>query len=122
MMANTIISIPITVEQLAFAVQHLSLPEQRRLVELVPTLRRAVTSPLRTQEQAQLSVAALRQEMQALPSLTITDETPFIGELSWGDYQALDEEQRNNLWGNSESDAAWNFDEVEVPPNALSAR
>ena len=83
-MGNSVVALPVSVEQIAAAVNQLSDGKQQRLLTLTPQLRQvAVATPVRTKAQIGASVAALQTEVLALLNQQpLSDETRFLGGLT----------------------------------------
>ena len=111
-MDRKIVSMPVTVDQIAAVVRHMSVEERRHLLDLVPELEEAVRQRMpRTRAQAQAAVEAMRQEIMAgLEGHPLSPEEPFLGELSLGAYLALPDEERARLWDEwaEEDTVSWN--------------
>ena len=99
-MTSSVIALPVSVEQLALAIRQMNFTDRKRLIELVPELRREITGILpRTLEQASASVEQLRVEVQqAFPSANSSPDEPFFGGLTVGQYLDLPDNQRAQLW------------------------
>ena len=124
-MAQTVYSLPVSVEQIAAVIKQMSTAERQRLFELVPEVPfQLLGGKPRTQEEIETSINALRPEFkQALAGAQpLTADTPFLGGLTLGQYLDLSDTERARLWdagAQSEWDEA---DEREVGPDALPAR
>ena len=122
-MAPSVIALPVSVEQLAAAIRHMSPADQRRLLDLVPELRQAATQlPPETLDEARAAVERVRAEVvQACAGQPLSLDAAFIGEVTLGQYLDLPEEERARLW------TAWadvdldRLEERDVRPDALSA-
>ena len=99
-MTSSVIALPVSVEQMALAIRQMNFTDRKRLIELVPELRREITGILpRTLEQASASVEQLRVEVQqAFPSANSSPDEPFFGGLTVGQYLDLPDNQRAQLW------------------------
>ena len=130
---------PITVEDVANVIKRWGQAEWQRLLDLVPGLRemarsknkvepKASTSPpprrVRTLEEAEATVEALRAEILADPNhKPIPRDTPFLGGFTLGEYFALPDEEQNRIWNEAEAEFDWDeLEEVEVSPDVLLAR
>lgn len=127
-MSNATLTLPVTVEQIALVVQQMSLGEQQRLLELVPPLRQLVVeSPVqkqpRTLEQARENVALLKVELEAatVNQPPHSDDTPFLGGLTLGQYRALSDEEKAAVWAEAERDFVYP-EEKEIRADAVPAR
>lgn len=99
-MTNSVIALPVSVEQMAVAIRQMKLTDRKRLIELVPELMQEITptSP-RTLEQAHASVEQLRVEVrQAFAGANPSPDEPFFGGLTVGQYFDLPDNQRAQLW------------------------
>lgn len=115
---------PMTVQQIATVVKQLSLPDQRQLLDLVPNLRWvAQKRPVRTAEEIEASVVAVRAElMSALNYQPVSRDAPFLGGLTLGEYLALPDSEQALVWDEA-AEIDWDdLEEVEVSPDALLAR
>lgn len=99
-MTSSVIALPVSVEQMALAIRQMNFTDRKRLIELVPELRREITGILpRTLEQASASVEQLRVEVQqAFASANSSPDEPFFGGLTVGQYLDLPDNQRAQLW------------------------
>lgn len=110
-MANSVIALPVSVEQVAAAIRQMKLTDRKRLVELVPELRQELTAMPRTREQALATVERLRVEIrQALAGAKLSPDEPFLGNLTLGEYLDLPDDKRAELW---DEWAGIKLDEVE---------
>lgn len=132
---------PITVEEVADIIKRWSQTEWQRLLELVPALGEIAQSKnkvaqngsaphaipprrVRTVEEAEASVEALRAEILADPNhKPIPRDTPFLGGFTLGEYFALPEDEQDQIWNEAEAEFDWDeLEEVEVSPDVLLAR
>jgi len=99
-MVNSVIALPVSVEQVAVAIRQMQLPEQQRLLELVPELKQVHVNNLpRTLEQARAAVERVRTEVkQALAEKSIASEEPFVNGLTISQYLNFPDETRAQLW------------------------
>src|SRR5574341_1582216 len=99
-MANSVIALPVSVEQVAVAIRQMKLTDRKRLMELVPELRQETTEALpRTLEQARASVEQLRVEVQnALAGTSLSPDESFLGNLTLGQYLDLPDDKRAQLY------------------------
>lgn len=96
-MPESILALPVSVEQIALAIKHMEPADQLHLLDLVPDLRRLASQ--RTPQQAQESVNVLRQRvLSTLNGQQFSPEEPFLGNLTLQDYHALSEEEKARLW------------------------
>lgn len=97
-MTTTLPTLPVSVEQIAIAVRQMSVTDRRRLLELAPELREAVSQP-RTLKEAAASVEYTRAAVQAaLGDQPLSADTPFLDDLTLGQYLDLPEDDRAALW------------------------
>ena len=122
-MSGSVFALPVSVEQIAATIKQMDQDGQRRLLDLVPDLRRiAIQSFSRTGEQAQAAVARLQKEvLAALDNQPLSPDEPFLGGLTLGQYHALSEKEKNRLWDGCETTDLMQLDEREVNPDALLA-
>ena len=122
-MGNSVVTLPVSVEQIAAAINQMSDGEQQRLLTLTPQLRQvAVATPVRTKAQIGASVAALQTEVLALLNQQpLSDETRFLGGLTLTEYHALPDEGKARLWDELAGSDLLDLDEKEVVPYALPA-
>jgi hypothetical protein len=115
-MANSVIALPVSVEQVAVAIRQMKLADRKRLMELVPELRQETTEVLpRTLEQARASVESLRVEVQqALAGTSLSPDEPFLDNLTIGQYLDLPDDKRAQLWDEWAVAALDEIDEREV--------
>lgn len=130
---------PITVEEVADIIKRWGQTEWQRLLDLVPALGEmaltknqvpsngsAPPAPrrVRTVEEAEASVEALRAEILANPNYKpIPRDTPFLGGFTLGEYFALPEDEQDQIWNEAEAEFDWDeLEEVEVSPDVLLAR
>jgi hypothetical protein len=122
-MSGAIVALPMTVEQIAQAIKQMNANERVRLLELVPELQEQETGR-RSRREAQTSVAELQSEIdQLLNSRKLAADDPFVGNLSFRDYLALPDQDRESLWAQLAGNNTW-LDEdqkKEVQPDALLA-
>jgi hypothetical protein len=111
-MSNSVIALPVSVEQVAVAIRQMKLPERKRLLDLVPELRQEMAETLpRTLDQARAAVERARAEVkQVLVGKSISPEEPFWGDLTISQYMNLPDETRAQLW---EEWAGTDLEEIE---------
>jgi len=102
----------IPIERVARIIREMSAEEKRYLVYLVPELREV--EPLKPAEQplrpSKEFLAQLRQEMlEARGGVPPSDDEPFIGGLTRGEFYRLPEEEQEAIW-----DEVWAQAEAEV--------
>ena len=131
---------PITVEDVADVIKRWGQSECQRLLDLVPALREMAESKnqvapkisapdaipprrVRTLEEAEASVEALRAEIMAkLDHKPISGNQLFLGGLTLNEYLALPEDEQARIWDEA-SEIDWDdLEEVEVSPDVLLAR
>lgn len=121
-MSETVVALPVSVEQIASAIRQMDQDDRERLFDLVPDLRQVATQPSsRTISQAQASVARLRAEMLATPEEPIAPDEPFLGNLTLDQYHALPDKEKAHLWDEWADLDLMDLEEQEVAPNALPA-
>jgi hypothetical protein len=115
-MTNSVIALPVSVEQVAVAIRQMKLTDRKRLMELVPELRHETAETLpRTLEQARVAVEQLRAEVQkALAGTSLSPDEPFLENLTLGQYLDLPDEKRAQLWDEWAGVALDEIDEREV--------
>lgn len=123
-MFQSVIALPVSVEQLAAAIRHMSPADRQRLLDLVPELRQAATQlPPRMLDEARASVERVQTEVaQVLAGQCLSPDEPFVDGLSLGQYLDLPEEERACLWNVWANVALDEVEERDVRPDALSAR
>lgn len=123
-MSSIITALPVTVEQIAVAVRKMSRVDQQHLLDLVPDLRQLADQPsARTVGEAIVSLEAFRGEvMAALDGQPLSANEPFFQGLTLGQYEALTDEQKADLWDDLTEIDLMDMEEVEVGSDALPAR
>lgn len=115
-MANSVIALPVSVEQMAVAIRQMEITDRKRLIELVPELKQEVleASP-RTLEQARAAVGQLGVEaQQAIASTNLSLDEPFLENLTLGQYLDMPDDRRARLWDKWAGNALEEIDEREV--------
>ena len=122
-MRHTIVSMPVAIEQIAAVLRNISRAERQRLLDLVPELRDELREqPGRTVSQAQESAEAMRQALiHDLGKEFLSNESPFLGDLTLGEYLALPDEERALLWDQWAEPSATPWTEMDVRADALPA-
>ncbi len=122
-MAEIVFALPVSVEQIAVVIKQMDLNDQRRLLELVPTLQQAARQlPVRTEEQTDTNLSRLQAEvLAAVDNQPLSADEPFLGGLTLKQYHALPEEKKAALWEASGVDNLLELEEQEVAVDALSA-
>lgn len=117
-------ALPVTIEQIAIAVRQMTRADQQYLLDLVPDLRQLThQAPARTVAEASATVAAFKQEaLAALDGRPLSSDEPFLNGLTLGQYDALPDDEKTSLWDRLAQVNLMEMDEIEVSPNALSAR
>ena len=120
-MSELVFPLPVSIEQIATVIKQMDPADQKRLLDLVPSLRQiAVQPPVRTAEQTQANIARLQAEVLAvLDNQPLSPDEPFLGDLTLGQYHALPEEKKAELWDEWADVDLMELDEQEVDPNAL---
>jgi hypothetical protein len=123
-MLEKVPALPVTVEQIAIAVRQMTRADQQHLLDLVPDLRRLTRqSSIRTVAEASDNVAAFRAEaLTALGDQQLSPEEPFLDGLTLGQYDALPDNEKANLWDRLTQVNLMEMNEIEVGPDALPAR
>jgi hypothetical protein len=112
---------PVSVEQIAVAVRQMDVEERRRLIDLVPELREALSSE-RTVEQARRSAQALREEvLEGVRGEYLKPDEPFLGGFTLEAYWRLSDEERERLWAEWAGEDWDTVEEIDVSLSALSA-
>lgn len=122
----------ISVERVAHIIREMSAEEKRYLVYLVPELREV--EPLKPPEQplrpSKEFLEQLQQEMlKARGGVPPSDDEPFIGGLTRGEFYRLPEEEQEAIWdevwaqaeAEAEEETEVNYRERPVKPDALVA-
>lgn len=128
-MTQARLTIPVSVEQIAIAIQQMSLEDQRRLLALVPNLVKiaqglSIQLPGQTQEPVQEldPLAELRaQVLAALGNRPLSPDEPFLGGLTIAQYDALTEQEKNELWDHLAGIDLMDIEEIEVNVDAVPA-
>lgn len=123
-MSETVLALPVSVEQIAVVIKQMSPADRRRLLDLVPELRQAMTQPAsRTEEEARKTVEELRaQVMHVLKGKPLSPTEPFLGNLTLEQYLELSDQERAELWEQWAEQSAEEFEELDVRPDAVLAR
>ena len=141
MMQSAIVSMPVTIEQVAVVVRSMSRKDRQRLLELVPELRETLgaqaagfdAEPLvapaaqqarvKQASQDQAFLAQLREEIAvAYGGGFLSPDEPLLDDLTLGDYLDLSEAERAQLWEKWEQESDVSWEEVDVQADALPAR
>ena len=122
-MSESVLALPVSVEQVAAVINQMSEADQKRLLDLAPNLKGiAAEIPSRTVEQIRTSVAQLQAEVMAtLNHQPLSARTPFLGDLTLGEYHALPDEEKARLWDEWADMDVMDLGEQEVRPDALPA-
>jgi len=117
-------TLPVTVEQIAVAVRQMTRADQQHLLDLAPDLRRlARQAPVRTVAEASDNVTAFRGKVLAtLGGQWLSPDEPLVAGLTLGQYNALSDDEKANLWDRLAQVNLMELDEIEVGPDALLAR
>lgn len=99
-MADVLFALPVSVEQIALVIKQMNPNDRQRLLDLVPELRdAAIQATPRTLDEVRANVTQLQIEVkQALAGQHLLAETPFLGDLTLGQYLNLPENERSQLW------------------------
>ena len=122
-MSTSVLALPVSVEQVAAVIKQMTPVDQRHLLDLVPDFRHlASLSPSRTVEEAQTTVAQLRNKVvSTVNNQLLSPDEPFFGDLTLQQYHALSDEEKTKLWDRWTDMDMTNLDEREVQPDAVSA-
>jgi hypothetical protein len=115
-MSNTIVSMPVALEQIAAVLRSIGREERRRLLDLVPELREDLREqPGRTLSQAHESAEAMRLKLIAdLGDAHAANDLPFLGDLTLKEYLALPDQARELLWDQWSETPAHHWTEIDV--------
>ena len=121
-MAELVIALPVSVELIAVVIRHMNPDDQKRLVELVPTLQQAASQPpVRTVEQTRNNISRLQAEVLAtIDNQPLSADEPFLGSLTLKQYHALPEQKKAKLWDEWGVDNLMEIEEQEVAIATLS--
>jgi hypothetical protein len=118
----------ISVERVARIIREMSAEEKGYLVCLVPELRKVepLKPPEPTLRPSEEFLVQLRREiLEARGGVPPSDEDPFIGQLTVGEYLALSDEEQEELWDELYAQASAELDKEDyehpVKPDALIA-
>jgi hypothetical protein len=122
-MENSVLVLPVSVEQIAADINQMSDVEQKRLLPLTPQLRQvAVSTPVRTKAQIEASVVTLQAEVLALLNhQPLSGDAPFLGNFTLDEYHALSDQEQARLWDELAGIDLLDLEEPEVTPDALPA-
>ena len=120
-MAESVFALPVSVEQVAAVIKQMSQADQLHLLELAPNLRYlASQASNRTKEEAQASVAQLREKVAvAVNKHLLSPDEPFLGDLTLRQYHALSEEEKMKLWDTWADTDMMEMKEKEVTSDAV---
>lgn len=123
-MQSAIVSMPVTIEQVAVVVRNMSRKDRQRLLELVPELREAPNPlPFAQVAQDETPVEQLRREvLAALDGQSLAPDELFLDDLTVGDYLDLPDAERARLWDTWTANIGQLWEEVDVRADALPAR
>lgn len=120
-MTTAMPTMPVSLEQLAVAIRQISSADRRRLFELAPELREAAAALPRTLQEARASVEYTRAAVQAaLGSERLPPDTPFVDDLTLGQYLDLPDDRRARLWDKWASLDLADLEEQDARSDALS--
>ena len=122
-MSQSILALPVSVEQLAAVIRRMSPAERQRLLALVPELRQDATQlPARLLDEARASVEEVRAEVaQVVAGQLLSPDEPFVGDLTLGQYLDLPDEERARLWKAWADIALDDVEERDVRSDAMPA-
>lgn len=123
-MTTSVFALPISIEQLATVIRHMTPVDRQRLLDLVPELRQEATRvPPRTPDEAQAAIERVREKVtQALAGQLLAPDEPFVGDLTLGQYLSLPDEARARLWEAWADGNLHQLEERDVRPDAVPAR
>jgi hypothetical protein len=114
---------PVSVEQIAAAIQQMSVQERQRLLFLVPELRASAMQSLAPSvEQNPAWLEQLQTEvLAALGGQPLSPDEPFFGGLTVGEYLALTDKEQAALWDQWAGIDLMELEEQEVNSDAVFA-
>jgi hypothetical protein len=123
-MTTSVFTLPISIEQLATVIRHMTPVDRQRLLDLVPELRQEATRvPPRTPDEAQAAIERVREKVtQTLAGQLLAPDEPFVGDLTLGQYLNLPDEARARLWEAWADGNLHQLEERDVRPDAVPAR
>lgn len=123
-MTTSMFALPISIEQLATVIRHMTPVDRQRLLDLVPELRQEATQvPSRTLDEVQAAIERVREKVtQALAGQLLLPDEPFVGDLTLGQYLELPDEARAHLWEAWADGDLHQLEERDVRPDAVPAR
>jgi hypothetical protein len=123
-MSTSVFAFPISIEQLATVIRHMTSADRPRLLDLVPELRQEATRvPPCTPDEAQAAIECVREKVtQALAGQPLAPDEPFVEDLTLGQYLNLPDEARARLWEAWADGDPHNLEEREVRSDAVPAR
>ena len=120
-MTTAMPTLPVSVEQLALAIRQISSVDRRRLFELAPELRETAASLPRTLPEARASVEYTRATVRAaLGNECLSPDTPFVDDLTLGQYLDLPDDRRAQLWDTWAGLDLADLEEQDARSDALS--
>ena len=122
-MAEVVLALPISVEQVAIVINQMSQADQERLLEVVPSLSQLAVAlaSVRTIGQMQANIERLQAEVLAVQdNQSLSPDEPFLEGFTLGQYHDLPDEQKAKLWDRWANVDITELEEQEVSPNALS--
>jgi hypothetical protein len=122
--ATPVLALPISMEQLATVIRHMTPADRQRLLALVPELRQEALHPSPcVRDEARDAVERVRAEvLQALDGQLLSVNEPFLGELTLGQYLDLPDTERARLWNVWTDVSLEGIEERDVSPEAIPAR
>jgi hypothetical protein len=121
-MSDSILTLPVSVEQIAVVIKQMSPADQKRLLDLAPKLRDVAIhqqSLDKNAEQIQTNIAHLRTEvLTAVGNQPLSPDDPFLGNLTLGQYLALPDEEKARLWEEWADIDLMELGEQEVSPGS----
>ncbi len=123
-MTERILTLPVSIEQIAAMIRQMNQTDQKRLLSLVPELQRAASQSHgpRAEEQARAGTEILRKKvLESLNGQPLSSDEPFAGNMTLGQYNSLSDKDKSGLWDQWEDTDLTESEEKEVRSDALSA-
>jgi hypothetical protein len=123
-MTKSILTLPVSLEQVATVIKQMSPAEREKLCALVPELRQAAaqTSP-RTRDEAWANVERVQAEvLREFRTQPLLPTEPFLDGLTLEQYLALPDEERARIWDKWAGTDWERLKERDVQPDALPPR
>ncbi|MEM7131265.1 MAG: hypothetical protein AAF702_33420 [Chloroflexota bacterium] len=121
-MTEIAIPLPVSVEQIAAAVEMMSPVDLDRLLKLAPRLGERATSISQQIEQKNEPIDRVQAwVMEALDQKPLSSDAPFFDGLTLGEFLALSDDDQSALWNKWQGTELYDMDEVEVEEDAVPA-